>query len=131
MPDQDSRAVLGLPLDATRGEAQRAFRQLAKQTHPDAGGDPAAFRVVASAWADLVAVLPPDPEPTVDLRAGSPFGRRPGGSPYGDAGRPSASRVVWSEFRPPAGAVVRVRRNLAGDRDFAAVLKAEVARLAS
>ena len=33
---QDPRAVLGLPLDATRGEAQRAFRRLAKQTHPDA-----------------------------------------------------------------------------------------------
>src|SRR5437868_3731117 len=29
-------AVLGLPLDATRADAQRAFRRLAKQTHADA-----------------------------------------------------------------------------------------------
>ena len=37
MQNDDPRAVLGLPLDATRDEAQRAFRHLAKQTHPDAG----------------------------------------------------------------------------------------------
>ena len=49
MQDPDPRAVLGLPLDATRGEAQRAFRRLAKLTHPDAGGDAAEFRAVAGA----------------------------------------------------------------------------------
>ena len=46
MRDRDPRAVLGLPLDATKGEAQRAFRRLARETHPDAGGDPADFRAV-------------------------------------------------------------------------------------
>jgi len=33
-PSPGPQAVLGLPLDDTRGEAQRAFRRLARQTHP-------------------------------------------------------------------------------------------------
>jgi hypothetical protein len=106
MHQRDSRALLGLPLDATRGEAQRAFRRMAKLTHPDAGGDAADFRAVAGAWAELVGVLPPDPRPVVR-------------SPHVAAYRPSASRVVWAETRPS------VRR------DFAAVLDAELARLAA
>ena len=59
MRDKDPRAVLGLPLDATRGEAQRAFRRLARQTHPDCGGSAADFRAVAGAWAALTDQLPP------------------------------------------------------------------------
>src|SRR6266498_2243673 len=109
MQDKDPRAVLGLPLDATRGEAQRAFRRLAKQTHPDAGGDPAAFRAVASAWADLGAVLPH---------------RRlwPVPSPHAQAYRAPVSRLVWAEARPSARPV---------RRDFAALLQSEMARLAA
>ena len=107
---QDPRAVLGLPLDATRGEAQRAFRRLAKQTHPDAGGDPAAFRAVASAWAELGTVLPNDR-------------RRPTLPPHAAAyRRVQASRVVWAETRPPARPV---------RRDFAALLREEMARVAA
>jgi hypothetical protein len=106
-PPPGPRAVLGLPPDASRGEAQRAFRRLAKQTHPDAGGDAADFRVVAGAWAALVAELP--------------AGRRPPGpSPHVRAYRPPvARRVVWAEHRPP------VRR------DFAVLLDAATARLAA
>ena len=59
MRDKDPRAVLGLPLDATRGEAKRAFRRLAKQTHPDFGGSATDFRAVAGAWAALTNQLPP------------------------------------------------------------------------
>jgi hypothetical protein len=117
MEDRDPRAVLGLPLDATRSEAQRAFRRLAKQTHPDGGGDAADFRAVAGAWADLVAVLPPDPRPAL---AGCT--RRPGPqplSPHVLAYRAPAGRVVWAETRRP------VRR------DFAALLEAEMARRAA
>jgi hypothetical protein len=88
MRDRDPRAVLGLPFDATRGEAQRAFRHLAKQTHPDAGGDAAAFRAVAGAWADLGPLLPPDPRPVAP-------------SPHVLAYRPPAGRVLWAETRPP------------------------------
>ena len=106
MRDQDPRAVLGLPLDATRGEAQRAFRRLAKETHPDAGGNAADFRAVAGAWAELTTQLLPD--------------RRPAGvSPHVRAYRSPASQVLWTEARPP------VRR------DFRTVLEAEMARLAA
>lgn len=106
----DPRAVLGLPLDATRDEAQRAFRRLAKQTHPDAGGDPVYFRAVASAWAELAPVLPHQRR------------RRPAPSPHAAAYRIPASRVVWAEARPP----VRPVRP-----DFASMLQAEMARLAA
>lgn len=102
----DPRAVLGLPLDATRGEAQRAFRRLAKLTHPDAGGNAAAFRAVAGAWADLVGVLTPD-------------NPQPGTSPHVRAYRSPESRVVWAETRPP------VRRR------FADLLDAEMAHRAA
>jgi hypothetical protein len=116
MRDRDPRAVLGLPIDATRTEAQRAFRRLAKETHPDAGGNAAEFRSVAGAWADLAAVLPSDPRP-VPL------------SPHVLAYRAPASRVLWTETRPPVRpATVRpatVRP------DFAAVLDREMARLAA
>lgn len=107
----DPRAVLGLPVDATRGEAQRAFRRLAKETHPDAGGDPAAFRAVASAWADLEAVLPRQ-------------SRRPARSPYTESCGIPDGRVIWAEPRRPIG-------RKAARRDFGSILQAEMARLAA
>jgi len=115
-PAPGPRAVLGLTSDATRGEAQRAFRRLAKQTHPDAGGDAAAFRAVAGAWAELAPLLPAERRPP----------RRPWPSPHVGAYRPVAGRIVWAEERrrpePPAP----------GRRPgFAAVLDAELARLAA
>jgi molecular chaperone DnaJ len=108
---RDPRAVLGLPLHATRGEAQRAFRRLAKQTHPDAGGNPADFRAVAGAWAVLAGVLPPDHD------SGSVA------SPHVRAYEPSPSRVVWSEPRR--------RVNPAAAVDFNTVLQGAVARRAA
>ena len=105
-----ARAVLGLPLDATRGEAQRVFRRLAKQTHPDAGGDPSAFRAVAGAWAELEAALPVQPR------------RQAAPSPHVLAYRPAISRVVWAESRPH----VRPVR-----QDFATLLQAEMTRQAA
>ena len=109
---EDPRALLGLSPDATRDEAQRAFRRLAKQTHPDTGGDAADFRVVAGAWADLVAVLPAGPitpaGPVASVR-----------SPHVRAYSAPVTRVVWVESRP----AVR--------RDFATLLDAEMARLAA
>jgi molecular chaperone DnaJ len=105
----DPRAVLGLPPDATRDEAQRAFRRLAKQTHPDTGGDPSAFRSVAGAWAELGALLRHDR-------------RRRAPSPHLAAYRAPVSRVVWAEPRPP----VRPVRT-----DFATLLQAEMTRLAA
>jgi hypothetical protein len=112
MPHRDPRAVLGLPFDATRGEAQRAFRRLARQTHPDAGGDAAAFRAVAGAWAELGSLLPAE-RPTVRVQP----------SPHVRAYQAQDRRVVWAEPRPAPPRPVR--------RDFAAVLDAELARLAA
>ena len=106
MRDEDPRAVLGLPLDATRGEAQRAFRRLAKQTHPDAGGNATDFQAVMGAWDELTTVLPPDP-PAAPV------------SPHVRAYRAAASQVLWTETRPP------VRR------DFRSIFEAELARLAA
>jgi hypothetical protein len=130
-PNPGPRAVLGLRLDATRTEAQRAFRRLAKQTHPDTGGDPAAFRAVAGAWAELAVRLPHER-------------RRPARSPHAEAYRVPVSRVVWAEPRPstsPIGAAAfsvalcRSRRHNAtekvGGHDFAAILRAEITRLAA
>ena len=110
-PTPEAWAVLGLPLDATRGEAQRAFRRLAKQTHPDAGGDPTAFRAVAGAWAHLGAVLPPERPAVVRRR-----------SPFLAAYQPDETRVVWAERRP---------RPAPRRPTFASIFEAELARMAS
>jgi hypothetical protein len=142
MEDRDPRAVLGLPLDATRGEAQRAFRRLAKQTHPDAGGEAAAFRAVAGAWADHAPVLPADPPPVaadtaaphrpVTPDAAVVAFRASARSPHVRAYRPAPSRVVWAEPRPSAPSSSHRRTGRAGRAgpEFAAVLNAEMARLA-
>jgi molecular chaperone DnaJ len=51
---KDYYAVLGVPRDASQEDVKRAFRRLARETHPDANpGDPAAearFREVAEAY---------------------------------------------------------------------------------
>jgi DnaJ-class molecular chaperone len=41
--------VLGLPADASKFDVRNAYRQAAKKHHPDAGGDPEAFRDVTLA----------------------------------------------------------------------------------
>ena len=41
--------VLGVPKGATADDIRRAFRRLARETHPDQGGDPAAF--IRATWA--------------------------------------------------------------------------------
>lgn len=117
MPQECPRAVLGLPVGATRAEAQRAFRRLAKQTHPDLGGDAAAFRTVAGAWADLAASLPAEPARPAVVPSGPALAYR------SVAAAGPAGRVVWSERRPP------VRRP--SRPDFARVLAAEMARQAA
>ncbi len=131
--DRDPRAVLGLPLDANRAEAQRAFRRLAKETHPDLGGDAAAFQAVAGAWADLAATLPAEPAPAdveIPLPADPVAPPRPV-APSGAArayrsvaaATDPAARVVWSELRPPVRRPARPT--------FASVLAAEMARQAA
>jgi hypothetical protein len=42
--------VLGVPTTATEREIKAAYRRAARQSHPDHGGDPAAFRRVTAAY---------------------------------------------------------------------------------
>jgi hypothetical protein len=56
---RDSSAVnhyqlLGIDADATSDEIRRAYRARAKAAHPDAGGDPAAFRQLLIAYETLI-----------------------------------------------------------------------------
>jgi hypothetical protein len=53
-------ATLGLPAGATNGEIRRAFKELALRTHPDRGGDDAAFIAAKRAYdVAMAAVLEP------------------------------------------------------------------------
>ena len=45
--------TLGLGPDATLQEARAAYRKLAKEHHPDLGGDPEEFRRIQAAWQQL------------------------------------------------------------------------------
>ncbi|MBI4464089.1 MAG: DnaJ domain-containing protein [Acidobacteria bacterium] len=90
----DYYAILGVAPEASPEQVRAAYRRLAKQYHPDAGGDPERFRVVQEAYArlsdpaqrqkhlysptaaePLIPSRPRQPEPFVASRA-SPF-RRP------------------------------------------------------
>jgi len=53
----DPYSILGLPRSATPDAIKSAYRQSARLTHPDRGGEPAAFMVVVKAFGVLA-----DPE---------------------------------------------------------------------
>lgn len=62
--------VLGIDRDATRAEVRRAWRRMAKRTHPDVDGSPEAarrFQRLRSAYREALR--------EVDLRAGRPVRR--------------------------------------------------------
>ncbi|MEC0259346.1 DnaJ domain-containing protein [Paenibacillus lautus] len=46
----DYYKVLGLPITCTSEDIKRAFRKKAKTLHPDAGGDPEAFKLLKEAY---------------------------------------------------------------------------------
>lgn len=54
MPDwthaRDAYDVLGVASTATEAELKRAYRKLARQTHPDLGGETTSFHLISEAW---------------------------------------------------------------------------------
>ena len=50
---RDPYRVLSVARDADRDEIHRAFRALARELHPDRGGDPALMQAINDAWAIL------------------------------------------------------------------------------
>lgn len=50
---RDPYRVLSVRRDATRPEIHRSFRALARELHPDRGGDPALMQAINDAWAIL------------------------------------------------------------------------------
>ena len=55
-PEERSRRLLGLPLDRRLSESEihRAYKLLAKRTHPDAGGSEEAFLRISAAQETLI-----------------------------------------------------------------------------
>lgn len=51
---REALAVLSLPADADEEAVKRAYRRLARELHPDAGGDVAAFRELQVAYERLL-----------------------------------------------------------------------------
>jgi molecular chaperone DnaJ len=80
----DHYEELGLSRDASADEIKRAYRQLARQLHPDTNPDPAAearFKLVAQAYEVLS-----DPEKRARYDRFGPDGVNAGGSPFGGGG---------------------------------------------
>ncbi|GAA4264544.1 DnaJ domain-containing protein [Frondihabitans peucedani] len=86
--------VLGVTAAATQDELRRAYRRLARETHPDLGGTPERFRQVQLAWERVG--TPEDRARYDGSRTSSSFGSSAGGSGAG-ADEPSSA---WAP-RPP------------------------------
>ena len=113
---QAALAVLGVPPDSDRGTVTRAYRRLARETHPDVSADPAAaerFEAVTAAYRLLS--TRPLPAPCSRPRAGNDTARTEAGAgPLLLGVSPAVG--AWSWLRPPvvAGPVV-VRRSARDD----------------
>ncbi len=97
--------VLGVRSTATQEELRRAYRRLARQTHPDTGGTAAAFQAVQEAW-ELVG--DPDDRARYD-RGESVVVDAVAGGYDGDGGGFSATFHATRSTRG-GGAAVRARR---------------------
>jgi curved DNA-binding protein CbpA len=75
--------VLGVTSRASYDEIRTAYRELARQTHPDTGGDPEHFGLIAEAWevlSDQDEREYYDADRSLRLRAARPYVRFPSDS---------------------------------------------------
>ena len=119
---KDYYGILGVRRDASADDIKRAYRQLARQFHPDVNPDPAAqdrFKEINAAYEVL---SDPKKREIVDL-GGDPLG--PGGAPGAGAGPfvgfqdimdaffgNAASRGPRSRTRPGSDAILRLELDL-------------------
>jgi molecular chaperone DnaJ len=119
---KDYYGILGVRRDASGDDIKRAYRQLARQFHPDVNADPAAhdrFKEINAAYEVL---SDPKKREIVDL-GGDPLG--PGGGPGAGAGPfvgfqdimdaffgNAASRGPRSRTRPGSDAILRLELDL-------------------
>jgi len=85
--------VLGVPAGVSDDELRRAYRRLARETHPDLGGSAAAFRSLQLAWEQ---VGTPEARAAYDRRRGPATS---GSRTPGPAAAPGAAPFSWA---PPA-----------------------------
>ena len=95
----DPFAVLGVPRSATIADVRAARRKLARELHPDTGGDERQMREVNAAFDAVIAhltgrrPLPDAPAPSTTGSAGEPAASRAERPRRGPA--PSRPRVDW------------------------------------
>jgi hypothetical protein len=116
---EEAARVLGISAAASAGDVKRAYRQLVRDHHPDAGGDPETFQRVQTAYERLAVAA--DDEPPLVAR-GRPS-RRP--APFTTAGAGlDLTRIDWDAPLPDEGeplGVDSLARWLAGDGALRAV----------
>jgi len=112
----DAYAILGLPRGASEAEVRAAWRDAARRTHPDVGGDAVAFRRAREAYGILI-----DPvqraahDRRLDARSAGPIedlDERPTGAPPSDPGgsaRPARRDRRWEWVLLLANVVVVLR----------------------
>lgn len=91
----DLYSVLGVSRSADTSEIRTAYKQLAKEHHPDKGGDPEKFKELSQAHEilsdsqkrrnyDMTGSISDQPQsPFGGMPGGNPFGGMPGGNPFG------------------------------------------------
>lgn len=97
----DYYKILGVPKDADASTIKKAFRKLAREYHPDAGGDEAKFKEINEAYE----VLSDDKKRALYDQYGTanenqiPFGGGyAGGNPFGGAGFGGAGFGSWADI---------------------------------
>lgn len=110
---RDLYEVLGVPRDASEDDIKRAYRRLARELHPDRGGDEESFKELTAAYEVL---KNPQARANYD-RFGDPRGA--GGAAGGDpfAGFGDLSDLIETFFGGFAGGGGSSRRRSAGGRD--------------